>query len=77
MSRFTVEKEEGQLDIFGNVPGKERDLFGEELEKWFGTNKVYGLYRKFGKSRAERLFNEMKKHNDHEWKHFTQRLWHD
>ena len=73
----TFKKEEGQLDIFGNVVGKKRDYFGEQLEKWFGTNAVYGVYKKFGRNRTERVFNEMKKNNDKEWEHFTQRLWHD
>ena len=74
---FVVEKEEGQLDIFGNVKGKERDYFGEALEEWFNNKRIYGLYKKFGRARAERVFNEMKKYNDHELKHFTQRLHHD
>lgn len=48
--QFTVVKEE-----------KNRDLFGEALATWFDNKAVYGVYRKFGRAKAERIFNEMKK----------------
>lgn len=74
--KFTLEKEEGQLDIFGNVKGKERDYFGEELSDWFGKP-MFSIYKKFGRNRSERIFNEMQKINDHNITHLMQRLNHD
>ena len=59
------------------VEKKNRDLFGEALEDWFKTKAVYGIYKKFGRARSERVFNEMQKIDDHTWKHFMQRLHYD
>jgi hypothetical protein len=59
------------------VENKKRDLFGEALEKWFDTKAVYGVYKKFGRARSERIFNEMQKVDDHDWTHFMRGLHHD
>lgn len=59
------------------VTGKNKDEFGEALEAWFKTNAVYGVYKKFGRGRTERAFNEMQKIKDHSWVNLMQRLHHD
>ena len=59
---------------------KNLDVFGEELEKWFGTKAVYGFYKmaakKVGMARVKRAFDLMEKTGDKEWTHFTQNVWH-
>ena len=66
MGRFTIEE-------------KRRDLFGEELERWFKYKGVYGFYKlaskKVGRAKVERAFDISVKENDNNWKHFTQRVW--
>lgn len=54
---------------------KNLDAFGEELSKYFGKP-MYSVYRKFGRVKAERAFNEMQKTGDTELKHFLQLLHH-
>lgn len=58
------------------VENKNRDLFGEALSEYFGKP-MYSIYRKFGRARSERLFNEMKKKGDRNFTHFMQLLNHD
>jgi hypothetical protein len=58
------------------VEDKKRDHFGEALSEWFGRP-CYSTYKKFGRVRTERVFNEMVKLKDKEWEHFMQRLHHD